>query len=113
MSNETTSPSAAVLRNLATSVALDLAHAPLKSRHYERLMNLTRQYLALEKTMTSTSEMVKRAMGHAEELMEEARIWQSISEERGTLASGLDQSMTRVSGVNATATVVSAEDAHP
>lgn len=113
MSKETTSPSAALLRKLASSVALDIAHAPLKSKSHDRLTSLTKQFLGLEKSMTSTSDMVRIAMGHAEGLMQEARNWQTISKESGTPATVMDQSMTRVSGVDSTATAVSAENAHP
>lgn len=49
--------------------------------------------------MTATSEQVSRAMGHATLLMEEARNWEALSEERGALANVMDQSMQRVSGV--------------
>lgn len=49
--------------------------------------------------MTATSEQVGRAMSHATLLMEEANNWEALTEERGTLASVMDHSMQRVSGV--------------
>lgn len=107
MNKDTTSPSAAVLRSVASSVALDLAHAPLKSKHHDRLTNLTKQYVALEKSMTHTSEMVTKAMRHADELIREAKTWRAISEEGSSLASGVEQSMNRVSGVDTNARLAS------
>jgi len=50
--------------------------------------------------MMETSEMVGKAMTHAEELMDEARKWDSISEEGGSLGIVMDESMTRVAGVD-------------
>lgn len=49
-----------------------------------------------------TSDMVGKAMGHAEELMEEARKWDSIAEEGGSLGTVMDESMSRVAGVDST-----------
>lgn len=113
MSQETSSPSAAVLRKLATSIALDIAHAPLKSKSHERMIGLTKQFLGLEKGMMTTAEMVGQAMGHANELLKEAENWKSISEEGGTLATVMDQSMIRVSGVDGAATAVSSGSSQP
>lgn len=52
--------------------------------------------------MTATSEHVGKAMSHAKLLMEEANNWEALSEERGALASVMDRSMQRVSGVEVT-----------
>lgn len=96
---EAASSSAAVLRDLCTSVAQDIAHAPLKSGHYIRLTTLTKQMLALERTMATTSEQVGHAIAHANELTREAATWRTLAE-RGTLAGVLDGSMRRVAGGN-------------
>lgn len=101
MSTETTTPSAAVLRKLAASVASDLAHAPIRSSNYHKLSALTTRFVALEKTMLDTSDTVRRAIGHAEELMHEARKWDSIAAEGGTLGTVMDESMNRVAGIDA------------
>lgn len=113
MNKDTTSPSAAVLRSVASSVALDLAHAPLKSKHHDRLTNLTKQHIALEKSMTLTSEMVTKALGHADQLIREARNWHAIAEEGLGLTTDVEQSMSRIAGVDMNALLTSSERAEP
>lgn len=51
--------------------------------------------------MAATSDQVGRAISNAEQLIEEARKWESLAEERGALAVVMDQSICRVSGVQA------------
>lgn len=98
MSKETDTPSAAVLRQLSTSIASDLAHAPLKSKNHEKLSVLTKRFLVQEKAMAATSEMVDRAIGNAKELIKEAEKWESIAEEEDSIVVTMQESVTRISG---------------
>lgn len=113
MSISSDASSAAVLRNLTASIASDLAHAPLKSQNHANLISLTSRFLTMEKVMIQTSDNVANAIAHAHHLLSDARAWQSISEEGGSLRSAMHLSICRIEGPLSHHATVSDETAHP
>lgn len=123
MSNETNTPSAAKLRLSAATIASDIAHAPIQSRHHETLHKLNGDLIALEKTMASTSDTLTLAIAQAQDLVMESHRWSSTMYNSETLRAALDHSLISVSGEQvATASnsadsnadaMVSSETAHP
>lgn len=100
MSSEASTPAATVLRKLASSIASDAALAPVRSANHQRLGRLTSQFVALEKTMTATSDMVERAEKHADVLAGEAAKWDSLVEGGEGLIAMLDAARAGISPIS-------------
>lgn len=127
MSQEADMPSAAKLRHSASTIASDIAHAPLKSQHHEALHELNAHLQSLEKTMATTSDTLTSAIAHAQDLVMEAQRWSSTLYNSDALRAALDRSLTSVAGqlsntdphassnvsTGAGDPVVSSEMAHP
>lgn len=127
MSDEANTPSAAKLRHSASTIASDIAHAPLKSQHHETLHKLNADLQMLEKTMTTTSDTLTGAIAHVQDLVMESQRWSATIYNSDALRAALDHSLTSISGqlsdtnthapsntpTDASDPVVSSEMAHP
>lgn len=101
--NETKTPTAAKLRYVATKIAQDIAHAPLKSRNHEELLALNAQLQASDKTMIATSDMITSAITQTQDLVMEAHRWTSANTHGTNLTDMIEQSINHILGVDASA----------
>lgn len=102
--NETKTPTAAKLRHVATKIAQDIAHAPLKSRNHEELLGLNAQLQGSDKTMIATSDMITSAITQTQDLVMEAHRWTSANTHGTNLTGMIEQSINHILGVDGSCT---------
>lgn len=62
MSDDTLTPSTARLRQMAASIAQDVAHAPVRSGSAQAVQQVSAQLQGIDRTMASTSEILSSAL---------------------------------------------------
>lgn len=97
---ETNTTSAARLRHTAATIASDLAHAPLRNRHYEELKRLNAETMSLEKTLTTTSDTLTSAITSAQDLVMETHRWTRTAYDNATVRTALDHSLASIEGLH-------------
>lgn len=101
---ETNTTSAARLRHTAATIASDLAHAPLRNRHYEELKRLNAETVSLEKTLTATSNTLTSTITNVQDLLMETHRWTRTAYDNATVRSALDHSLASIEGLQDVAT---------
>lgn len=98
MSVETHTTNAAKLRHTAAVIATDIAQAPLHTRQHRTLVSLNSQFVALDKTLTATSDTLTSTIARAQDLVMEALRWSSASYNGASLRAALDHSLASIDG---------------
>lgn len=101
---ETNTTSAARLRHTAAMIASDLAHAPLRNRHYEELKRLNAETVSLEKTLTATSDTLTSTIKNVQDLLMETHRWTRTAYDNATVRTALDHSLASIEGLQDVAT---------
>lgn len=84
-------PAGVVLQKVAESIASDISQAPIAGPHSRRLSQKMQEYTALEKTMTSTADTLRKAENDIASLRKEIDKWQPVSGGSSELAEKLEQ----------------------
>lgn len=83
-------PPSATLRRIAESIAEDIGQAPIRSPNGKALSQTIQDFVSLERSMTATSDTMRRAGNSLEVLRKEFQKWDSAPDATAALKEKLD-----------------------
>ncbi len=84
-------PPSAALRRIAESVADEIGQAPIRSHNAQALSQTIQEFVALERSMTSTAETVRKAERSLESLRKDVQKLESAPDATAALNSKLEE----------------------